>query len=61
MEHGIRPDGTMPEDATTGIEDDSFNTFFSETSEFKVQLAMTHIFPPPLDYGNHGEFDLFNL
>ena len=35
MEHGIHPDGTMPEDDSVGIADDSFNTFFSETSSGK--------------------------
>ena len=32
LEHGIHPDGTMPEDDSYGIADDSFNAFFSETS-----------------------------
>uniref|UniRef100_A0AC35UD31 Tubulin alpha chain n=1 Tax=Rhabditophanes sp. KR3021 TaxID=114890 RepID=A0AC35UD31_9BILA len=31
LEHGISPDGTMHDDDSFGIEDDSFNTFFSET------------------------------
>ena len=31
LEHGIQPDGTMPSDKTAGAQDDSFNTFFSET------------------------------
>ena len=31
LEHGIQPDGTMPSDKTIGSQDDSFNTFFSET------------------------------
>jgi len=31
LEHGIQPDGTMPSDKTIGAQDDSFNTFFSET------------------------------
>merc|ERR1712232_760304 len=31
LEHGIQPDGMMPSDRTVGSEDDSFNTFFSET------------------------------
>ena len=29
LEHGIQPDGQQPEGAA--IEDDSFNTFFTET------------------------------
>ena len=32
LEHGIYPDGQMPSDDTIGYGDDSFNTFFSETS-----------------------------
>ncbi|VDP16015.1 unnamed protein product [Soboliphyme baturini] len=31
LEHGIQPDGQMPDDKTIGGGDDSFNTFFSET------------------------------
>ena len=35
LEHGIKPDGKMPSDDTPGEENDSFNTFFSETSSGK--------------------------
>ena len=35
LEHGIQPDGMMPADQTMGSEDDSFNTFFSETNAGK--------------------------
>ncbi|RWS27225.1 tubulin alpha chain-like protein [Leptotrombidium deliense] len=35
LEHGIQPDGQMPSDKTLGGGDDSFNTFFSETSAGK--------------------------
>ena len=35
LEHGIQPDGQMPTDDSTGIADDSFNTFFSETGAGK--------------------------
>jgi hypothetical protein len=35
LEHGITPDGLMPSDDDVGIEDDSFNTFFSETGTGK--------------------------
>ena len=35
LEHGIQPDGAMPSDKTIGIEDDAFNTFFSETGSGK--------------------------
>jgi tubulin alpha len=35
LEHGIQPDGQMPSDKTIGMEDDAFNTFFSETGAGK--------------------------
>ena len=35
LEHGIQPDGQMPSDDSTGVADDSFNTFFSETGSGK--------------------------
>ena len=35
LEHGIHPDGMMPNDDSLGVADDSFNTFFSETSSGK--------------------------
>ena len=31
LEHGIDKDGKMPSDSSVGVEDDSFNTHFSET------------------------------
>jgi tubulin alpha len=37
LEHGIDPNGMMPNDQSIGVEDpdDSFNTFFSETGAGK--------------------------
>ena len=35
LEHGIQPDGQMPTDTSIGQCEDSFNTFFSETSSGK--------------------------
>ena len=35
LEHGIQPDGLMPNDQTIGGGDDSFNTFFNETGSGK--------------------------
>ena len=35
LEHAIQPDGQMPSDFSLGGGDDSFNTFFSETSSGK--------------------------
>ncbi|KAL5655581.1 hypothetical protein ACJX0J_034900, partial [Zea mays] len=35
LEHGIQPDGLMPNDTSVGIARDAFNTFFSETGAGK--------------------------
>ena len=35
LEHGIQPDGQMPSDMSLGAAEDSFNTFFSETTSGK--------------------------
>jgi tubulin alpha len=35
LEHGIQPDGLVPNDNSVGNNDDSFSTFFSETSASK--------------------------
>ena len=35
LEHGIQPDGLMPQDASVGVDDSSYNTFFSETGSGK--------------------------
>jgi len=35
LEHAIFPDGSMPSDTTVGVEDGTFNTFFSETEAGK--------------------------
>lgn len=35
LEHNIQPDGLMPSDKSVGVCEDSFNTFFSETSSGK--------------------------
>ena len=35
LEHGIGPDGTMSSDKQAGGNDDSYNTFFSETGSGK--------------------------
>uniref|UniRef100_A0A914NM49 Tubulin/FtsZ GTPase domain-containing protein n=1 Tax=Meloidogyne incognita TaxID=6306 RepID=A0A914NM49_MELIC len=44
LEHGIQPDGRMPADDTVGIEDHSYNTFFSETpSAIFIDLEPTVI------------------
>ncbi|VDK71789.1 unnamed protein product [Litomosoides sigmodontis] len=35
LEHGVQPDGMLPSDESLGIEDCSYNTFFSETQAGK--------------------------
>ena len=35
LEHGIHPDGTIPDEEQGGINDDSFSTFFNETGSGK--------------------------
>ena len=54
LEHGIQPDGSMPSDKTIGVEDDAFNTFFSETGAGKhvprcvfLDLEPTVVCPGP--------------
>merc|ERR1711963_349842 len=56
LEHGIQPDGQMPSDKAVGANDDSFNTFFSETGSGKhvpravfVDLEPTEIVDLVLD------------
>ena len=59
LEHGIHPDGSMPDDDSIGIADDSFNTFFSETAGGKhvprcvfVDLEPTVVDEVSWDYFN---------
>ncbi|KAI6213883.1 Tubulin alpha chain [Aphelenchoides besseyi] len=58
LEHGIQPDGRMPSDSTTGYEDDSFNTFFSETSAGKhvPRAIMIDLEPTPVDEIRTGTY-----
>merc|ERR1712178_637662 len=51
LEHGIQPDGQMPSDKTIGGGDDSFNTFFSETSAGKhvPRAVFVDLEPPVVD------------
>ncbi|VBB26052.1 unnamed protein product [Acanthocheilonema viteae] len=37
LEHGVQPDGMLPSDESLGIEDCSYNTFFSETQADEVR------------------------
>ncbi|KAK0395203.1 hypothetical protein QR680_001173 [Steinernema hermaphroditum] len=58
LEHGIQPDGMMPNDETIGYEDDSYNTFFSETSSGKhvPRAIMIDLEPTPVDEIRTGTY-----
>uniref|UniRef100_A0A0K0F1F1 Tubulin alpha chain n=1 Tax=Strongyloides venezuelensis TaxID=75913 RepID=A0A0K0F1F1_STRVS len=58
LEHGITPDGVMEMDNSYGLEDDSFNTFFSETSTGKhiPRCVMIDLEPTPLDEVRTGAY-----
>uniref|UniRef100_A0AC35UIP7 Tubulin alpha chain n=1 Tax=Rhabditophanes sp. KR3021 TaxID=114890 RepID=A0AC35UIP7_9BILA len=51
LEHGIQPDGTMPSEKASGVTDDSFSTFFSETSRGKYvpRALMVDLEPTVID------------
>jgi len=58
LEHGIHPDGMMPSDDTIGECDDSFNTFFSETSAGKhvPRAVFVDLEPTVLDEVRTGTY-----
>ncbi len=63
MEHGIQPDGNMPSDDSFGIADDSFNTFFAETSSGKhvPRAIFVDLEPSVVDEVRTGTYrDLFH-
>ena len=63
LEHGIQPDGQMPSDMTIGIEDDSYNTFFSETGTGRhvPRAVLVDLEPTVVDEIRTGTYrDLFN-
>ena len=53
LEHGIEPNGQMPSDVTLGGGDDSFNTFFSETSSGKHVPRALFVDLEPSVVGNY--------
>lgn len=55
---GIQPDGMMPSDQTLGGEDDSFNTFFSETSAGKHVPRAVFVDLEPTVIGNYFVVDV---
>jgi len=58
LEHGIQPDGQMPADKTPGIEDDSFNAFFSETGAGKhvPRAVFVDLEPTVVDEVRTGQY-----
>jgi tubulin alpha len=63
LEHGIQPDGKMPSDSSVGKEDDSFNTFFSETGSGKhvPRSVFVDLEPTVIDEVRTGEYrELFH-
>ena len=58
MEHGIQPDGQMPADVSVDREDDSFNTFFSETGAGKhvPRAVFIDLEPSVVDEVRTGEY-----
>jgi len=63
IEHGIQPDGMMPSDTTPGVENDAFNTFFSETGAGKhvPRAIFVDLEPSVVDEARNGTYrKLFN-
>jgi ribonuclease HI len=58
LEHGIQPDGAMPSDKTIGVEDDAYNTFFSETGAGKhvPRCVMLDLEPTVVDEVRTGTY-----
>ncbi|CEF62916.1 Alpha tubulin-like protein [Strongyloides ratti] len=58
LEHGIQPDGTMPSEKTSGTADDSFTTFFSETSQgrYVPRAIMVDLEPSVVDEIRSGTY-----
>lgn len=56
LEHGIQPDGHIPEELNTG--DNSFDTFFSETSSGKhvPRTVMVDLEPTVVDEVRTGAY-----
>merc|ERR1712061_812534 len=58
LEHGIQPDGQMPSDKAVGANDDSFNTFFSETGSGKhvPRAVFVDLEPTVIDETRSGTY-----
>lgn len=59
LEHGIQPDGCMPDDKSVGEANDSFNTFFSETGSGKHVPRAVYIDLEPTVVGKYINYSLF--
>ena len=63
LEHGIMPNGLIPNDDSVGVADDSFNTFFSETQGGKhvPRAIFCDLEPTVVDEVRTGTYrDLFH-
>jgi len=63
LEHGINPDGSMPSDKAVGSNEDSFNTFFSETGSGKhvPRTVFVDLEPTVIDEIRTGKYkDLYH-
>ena len=63
LEHGIQPDGMVSQDDSFGIEDSSFNTFFSEnyTGKHVPRAVFVDLEPTVIDEVRTGTYkDLFH-
>jgi len=56
LEHGIHPDGMIPDDDQNGINDDSFSTFFNETGSGKhvPRAVFVDLEPTVIDEVTHN-------
>jgi len=54
LEHGITPDGLVPEDTELGGNEDSFNTFFAENPNGKHSPRAVFIDLEPTVIGNYS-------
>lgn len=63
LEHGINPNGLLPQDQSVGVEDDSFNTFFSETQSGRhvPRAVFVDLEPTVVDEVRSGKYrELFH-
>ena len=59
LEHGIQPDGVIQNDTTTGPDDNSFTTLFSESESGKYVPRAVFMDTEPTVVGKCSHFNLF--